>query len=77
MRAEILKESAGAHFIFRARACVRLSLSLCDGRIGGSTFVLQREVLEFNDTSTLVGHFVSSPWEREKRDRTGKKDEQE
>ena len=26
-------------------------------------------VLEFNDTSTLVGHFVSSPKEREKRDR--------
>ena len=23
----------------------------------------------FNDTSTLVGHFVSSPREREKRDR--------
>ena len=26
-------------------------------------------VLEFNDTSTLVGHFVSSPREREKRDK--------
>ena len=26
-------------------------------------------VLEFNDTSTLVGHFVLSPREREKRDR--------
>ena len=26
-------------------------------------------VLEFNDTSTLVGHFVSSPREREIRDR--------
>ena len=26
-------------------------------------------VLEFNDMSTLVGHFVSSPREREKRDR--------
>ena len=26
-------------------------------------------VLWFNDTSTLVGHFVSSPREREKRDR--------
>ena len=43
-------------------------------------------VLGFNDTSTLVGHFVSSPREREKRDRrdsrgdkkgTGKKEEQE
>ena len=26
-------------------------------------------VLGFNDTSTLVGHFVSSPREREKKDR--------
>ena len=26
-------------------------------------------LLEFNDTSTLVGHFVSSPREWEKRDR--------
>ena len=26
-------------------------------------------VLGFNDTSTLVGHFVPSPREREKRDR--------
>ena len=26
-------------------------------------------VLGFNDTSTLVGHFVSSPRERERRDR--------
>ena len=28
-------------------------------------------VLGFNDTSTLVGHFVPSPGEREKRDSTG------
>ena len=43
-------------------------------------------MLGFNDTSTLVGHFVSSPRERKKRDRrdsrgdergTGKKQEQE
>ena len=27
--------------------------------------------LGFNDTSTLVGHFVLSPREREKRDRRG------
>ena len=26
-------------------------------------------MLGFNDTSTFVGHFVSSPCEREKRDR--------
>ena len=38
----------------------------------------------FNDTSTLVGHFVSSPREKEKGDRiveemrgTGKKEENE
>ena len=28
-------------------------------------------MLGFNDTSTLVGHFVSSPQEREKRDSRG------
>ena len=28
-------------------------------------------VLGFNDTSTLVGHFVSSPRERDKRDSRG------
>ena len=28
-------------------------------------------VLGFNDTSTFVGHFVSSPREREKRDSRG------
>ena len=27
------------------------------------------DCVEFNDTSTLVDHFVSSPREREKRDR--------
>ena len=29
------------------------------------------DVLDFNDTSTLVGHFVSSPRKREKRDSRG------
>ena len=33
----------------------------------GSAFFLI--VLGFKDTSTVVGHFVSSPREREKRDR--------
>ena len=28
-------------------------------------------MLGFNDTSTLVGHFVSTPGEREKRDSRG------
>ena len=32
-------------------------------------------VLGFNDTSTLMGHFVSSPREREKRD--SRRDERE
>ena len=35
-------------------------------------------VLGFNDTSTYVGHFVSSPREREKRDRRdSRRDERE
>ena len=35
-------------------------------------------VLGFKDTSTLVGHFVSSPREREKRDRRNcRRDERE
>ena len=40
--------------------------------------VWQLIVLGFNDTSTLVGHFVSSPREREKRDRRdSRRDERE
>ena len=34
-------------------------------------------VLGFNDTSTLVGHFVSSPREREKRDSRGNERERQ
>ena len=34
-------------------------------------------VLGFNDMSTLVGQFVSSPREQEKRDRRDSKDERE
>ena len=35
-------------------------------------------MLGFNDTSALVGHFVSSPREREKRDRRdSRRDERE
>ena len=35
-------------------------------------------MLAFNDTSTLVGHFVSSPRERDKRDRRdSRRDERE
>ena len=35
-------------------------------------------MLGFNDTSSLVGHFVSSPSKREKRDRRdGRGDERE
>ena len=34
-------------------------------------------MLRFNDTSILVGHFVSSPRERKKRDRRDSRDERE
>ena len=41
-------------------------------------FYLLFIVLGFNDTSTLEGHFVSSPREREKRDRRdSRRDERE
>ena len=41
-------------------------------------FVRLLIVLGFNDTSTLVGHFVSSPREREKSDRRdSRRDERE
>ena len=33
-------------------------------------------MLGFNDMSTLVAHFASSPREREKRDRSDKREEQ-
>ena len=42
------------------------------------TNIINLIVLGFNDTSTLVGHFVSSPREREKRDRRdSRRDERE
>ena len=34
-------------------------------------------MLGFNDISTLVGHFVLSPREREERDRRDRRDERE
>ena len=42
--------------------------------MNGACFVTDQRVIDlielgFNDTSTLVGHFVSSPRKREKRDR--------
>ena len=42
--------------------------------MNGPCFVTGQHVIDlielgFNNTSTLVGHFVSSPTEREKRDR--------
>ena len=42
--------------------------------VNGPCFVTGQHVIDLtefgiNDTSTLVGHFVSSPREREKRDR--------
>ena len=42
---------------------------------GTHSFVLDSIVLEFIHMSTLVGHFVSSPREREKRD--SRRDERE
>ena len=39
--------------------------------------ILSFVVLGFNDTSTLEGHFVSSPREREKRDRRESRGERE
>ena len=44
----------------------------------GDNFREELIVLGFNDTSTLEGHFVSSPREREKRDkRESRGDERE
>ena len=41
-------------------------------------YISELIVLGFNDTPTLVGHFVSSPREREKRDRRdSRRDERE
>ena len=56
----------GTFFINQINACIFL---ICP------FFLI---VLGFNDTSTLVGHFVSSPREREKRDRRdSRRDERE
>ena len=60
-----------------SRTCIRLShpgrlYTSCSGlfvqkhRLNKTHWLI---VLGFNDTSTLEGHFVSSPREREKRDR--------
>ena len=55
-------------FTFTPVLLSSLSLSFIDWLI----------VLGFNDTSTLVGHFVSSPREREKKDRRdSRRDERE
>ena len=56
------------------------SWSICIWKLTetGTTAQLNVVVLGFNDTSTLVGHFVSSPREREKRDRRdSRRDERE
>ena len=50
---------------------------LNEGKLLHCTFETVIE-LGFNDTSTLVGHFVSSPREREKKDRRdSRRDERE
>ena len=46
--------------------CQSLSDTDLSSQVQLSWFLI---VLGFNDTSTLEGHFVSSPREREKRDR--------
>ena len=47
-----------------------LHVGICSVIIySSSLLLLVLIVLGFNDTSTLEGHFVSSPREREKRDR--------
>ena len=43
--------------------------TVCKGRVGFIWVQQVLIVLGFNDTSTLEGHFVSSPREREKRDK--------
>ena len=47
-------------------------------KISSAEIIERLIVLGFNDTSTLVGHFVSSPREREKSDRRdSRRDERE
>ena len=66
----------------------RFKIALCEcQKVCFPRFEMVLCVLGFNDTSTIVGHFVSSPRKREKRNRrdstnrlkrrTGKKEEQE
>ena len=65
---------AKATHIFSAKVPVNLILYLLDQL----TFWPLTIVFGFNDTSTLVSHFVSSPREREKRDRRDRRrDERE
>ena len=61
-----------AHSIYQALKYLMTNSSLC---LSSRRLLI---VLGFNDTSTLVGHFVSSPREREKRDRRdSRRDERE
>ena len=55
-----------------------LSITGCRSNSYWETDLIFLIVLGFNDTSTLVGHFVSSPREREKSDRRdSRRDERE
>ena len=56
-----------------------ISCPLCNSNtLWNILMVFGRNVFGFNDTSTLVDHFVSSPREREKRDkRDSRRDERE
>ena len=49
---------------------------VCYGFAPMTPLYIKEHELGFNDTSTLVGHFVSSPREREKRDRRDSRGDQ-
>ena len=55
-----------------------MNMGFREGRYYGALEKMGFDCVGFNDTSTLVGHFVSSPREREKRDRRDRRrDERE
>ena len=62
---DLNKDSAPRHPGFWRRRFLKVFTIYGHGGHLGQQLI----VLGFNNTSTLVGHFVSSPREREKRDR--------
>ena len=69
----VLSLREGQQFIPEPQTNPALSLNSTASILKQAGFVIGENwiliVLGFNDTSTLEGHFVSSPREREKRDR--------